>query len=70
MPSSRRGRLAIDAFVERIPLTERPEDEPLRLELESFLAAIRGEQPVRVTGEDGREALEIALRIVDEIRSA
>ena len=61
-----KGPLQVDAFVERIPL-EAPEGEPLRLEFESFLAAIRGERPVEVTGEDGREALEVALRIVKEI---
>jgi predicted dehydrogenase len=58
--------LALEAFVERIPL-EAPEGEPLRLEFESFVAAVRGTGPVVVTGEDGREALEVALRIVNEI---
>jgi predicted dehydrogenase len=57
---------AIDDFVERIPL-EAPEGEPLRLEFESFVAAIRGRGPVVVTGEDGREALAVALGIVREI---
>ena len=57
---------AIDDFVERIPL-EAPEGEPLRLEFESFLAAVRGRAPVVVSGEDGREALAVALGIVREI---
>lgn len=57
---------AIDDFVERIPL-EAPDGEPLRLEFESFIAAIRGAGPVVVTGEDGREALAVALGIVREI---
>ena len=61
-----KGPLALEAFVERIPL-EAPEGEPLRLEFESFIAAVRGEQPVVVTGQDGREALAVALRIVSEI---
>lgn len=61
-----KGPLALEAFVERIPL-EAPEGEPLRLEFESFVAAVRGEQPVVVSGEDGREALAVALRIVKEI---
>lgn len=56
----------MEAFVERIPL-EAPEGEPLRLEFRSFLDAVRGEAPVAVTGEDGREALAVALRIVAEI---
>ena len=60
------GPLDLGLFVERIPL-EAPEGEPLRLEFESFAAAVRGEQPVAVTGADGREALEVALRIVGEI---
>ena len=58
--------LALEQFVERIPL-EAEDGEPLRLEFESFLAAIRGDAPVAVTGEDGREALAVALRIVADI---
>jgi predicted dehydrogenase len=61
-----KGPLALEAFVERIPL-EAAAGEPLRLEFESFVAGIRGEQPIVVTGEDGREALAVALRIVREI---
>lgn len=54
------------AFVERVPL-EAPEGEPLLLEFESFLAAVEGRQAVEVSGEAGREALAVALRIVREI---
>jgi predicted dehydrogenase len=61
-----KGPLALEAFVERIPL-DAPAGEPLRLEFESFVAAVRGDQPVVVSGDDGREALEVALRIVREI---
>lgn len=61
-----KGPLALEAFVERIPL-DAPQGEPLRLEFESFVAAVRGEEPVVVSGEDGREALAVALRIVREI---
>ena len=57
---------SVEAFVERVPL-EAPEGEPLRLEFESFLQAVRGEAPVMVSGVDGREALAVALRIVGEI---
>lgn len=57
---------SLEEFVERIPL-EAPEGEPLRLEFQSFLQAIRGEAPVVVSGEDGREALAVALGIVAEI---
>ena len=58
--------LALEAFVERVPL-EAPEGEPLRLEFESFLDAVLGVRPVAVSGADGREALAVALRIVREI---
>jgi predicted dehydrogenase len=56
----------IMAFVDRIKL-EAPDGEPLKLELESFVAALKGEGPVVVTGEEGRLALGVALRIVKEI---
>lgn len=54
------------AFVDRIKL-EAPDGEPLKLELESFVAALRGKGPIVVTGEEGRLALSVALRIVKEI---
>jgi predicted dehydrogenase len=60
---------SIEAFVERIKL-KAPDGEPLRLEHESFLAAIRRESPVVVSGEDGRDALAVALRIVDEVNKS
>jgi predicted dehydrogenase len=56
----------IAAFVDRIKL-HAPDGEPLKLELESFVAALKGEAPVVVTGEEGRLALGVALRIVKEI---
>ena len=58
----------LEEFMEHIPLE--PSDkgaEPLRLELESFVAATLGREPVIVTGDDGREALALALRIMGEI---
>jgi predicted dehydrogenase len=54
------------AFVDRIKL-DAPDGEPLKLELESFVAALRGKGEVVVTGEEGRMALGVALRIVKEI---
>jgi predicted dehydrogenase len=57
---------SIEAFVERVPI-DAPEGEPLKLELESFVSALRGESPVAVTAEDGRDALAVALRIVQDI---
>lgn len=38
--------------------------EPLRVEQEAFLAAVRGEQPIAVTGHDGLQALELAQAVV------
>lgn len=37
--------------------------EPLRLEIESFLAAVQTRQQPRVTGQQGRAALDLALQI-------
>jgi predicted dehydrogenase len=59
----------LEAFVERVAI-EAPEGEPLRLELESFVAALRGDAPVAVTGKAGRDALAVALRIVSDIERA
>lgn len=56
----------LEAFVERVAI-DAPEGEPLRLELESFVAALRGEQPIAVSGRAGRDALAVALRIVADI---
>ena len=52
--------------VDRVTL-DAPEGEPLKLELESFVAALNGKGPVVVSGEDGRTALAVALKIVNEI---
>ena len=59
----------LEAFVERVAI-DAPEGEPLRLELESFVAALRGEAPVAVTGRAGRDALAVALRIVADIEKS
>jgi predicted dehydrogenase len=61
--------LALEQFVERIPF-EAPEGDALQLEFESFIAAVRGEAPVPITGEAGREALGVALQIVADIERA
>ncbi|MEK6301487.1 MAG: Gfo/Idh/MocA family oxidoreductase [Acidobacteriota bacterium] len=42
-------------------------DEPLKLEIESFIRAVEG-APVRVTGEDARRALALAVEITNKIR--
>jgi predicted dehydrogenase len=61
-----RSPLALEAFVERIAISA-PEGEPLRLEFESFLAAVQGRGTVAVSGRAGRDALDVALRIQSEI---
>lgn len=61
------GALAgLAELVERIPL-ESDGVEPLRCELESFVAAALGRAPVAVTGEEGRRALAVALEIIGRI---
>jgi predicted dehydrogenase len=58
----------LEEYMERVPLVPADGDaEPLRLELESFVSATQGREPVIVTGDDGREALALALRIMSEI---
>ncbi len=52
-------------FESRLLLVER--SEPLRLEIESFLAAVKG-APVKVTGEDGRRALALSVDVTEKIR--
>lgn len=61
-----RAPRALEDFVERVVL-DAPEGEPLVLELSQFLGAVGGHNPVAVTGQEGREALEAALRIVSAI---
>jgi predicted dehydrogenase len=60
------GAQALEQFVERITI-DAPEGDALRLELESFIAAVQGKAPVTVSGQAGREALDVALQIVREI---
>jgi hypothetical protein len=44
-----------------------PHAEPLRLELEAFLSAVRNRTQSRVTGEAGRAALALALEVNHQI---
>jgi predicted dehydrogenase len=60
------GLTGLSDIVERIELVG-DGAEPLRCELESFVAAARGQAPVAVTGPQGREALAVALEIVGRI---
>ena len=61
------GRELADV-VERIVL-EAPEADALFLELQSFVHAVHGERDVVVRGEEGRAALELALRVADAVRT-
>jgi predicted dehydrogenase len=55
--------------VERIVL-EAPEADALALELQSFVHAVRGQREVVVSGEEGRAALALALRVSDAVRTS
>jgi predicted dehydrogenase len=59
----------IEEIVELVRL-EAPEAEPLKLELESFLAAVRGEREVVVSGAAGAQALALALRVVGAVEAS
>jgi predicted dehydrogenase len=61
------GRELADV-VERIEL-QAPEADALALELQSFVHAVRGQREVVVSGEEGRAALELALRVADAVRT-
>jgi len=54
--------------VERIELAA-PEADALALELQSFVHAVRGGREVVVSGEEGRAALALALRVADAVRT-
>ena len=51
--------------VERIKMKK---EEPLKAELESFIHAVHsGEKPI-VSGREGREALKVALQVMEQIQ--
>src|SRR5207244_3722562 len=49
---------------------EAPEAEPLKLELESFLRAVRGEEEVVVSGAAGAQALALAFRVAAAVQAS
>jgi predicted dehydrogenase len=53
-------------IVEFIPLNA-PEADALSLELHSFIHAVRGDREAVITGEEGRAALALALRVTDAV---
>lgn len=66
MPEGDFNLLSLMSIVERIELKS-DGAEPLRAELEAWVAAVRGEGPLVVSGADGRDALAVALRILEKI---
>jgi predicted dehydrogenase len=66
MPEGEVGVAALLGLVERIEL-KGDGAEPLRAELEAWVAAVRGEAPLVVSGEAGRDALRVALQIMERI---
>jgi predicted dehydrogenase len=63
------GATRVEEIVEPVRL-DAPEAEPLKLELESFLRAVRGEGEVVVTGAAGLQALALAYRVADAIETS
>jgi predicted dehydrogenase len=59
-----RPAIGIQDLVDRVSF-EGDGTEPLARELERFIAAVRGEAAVPVSGRDGRRALAVALDIVE-----
>ena len=66
LPEGDVSLLSLMSVVERIEL-KGDGREPLRAELEAWIAAVRGEGPLVVSGRDGRDALAVALRIMEKI---
>ena len=63
------GATRLESIVEHVHLDAR-EAEPLKLELESFLRAARGEDEVVVSGAAGAEALALALRVAQAVQAS
>jgi predicted dehydrogenase len=66
MPEGDVNLLSLMNIVERIELKGDGTDA-LTAELQAWIAAVRGEGPLVVSGRDGRDALAVALRIVEKI---
>lgn len=58
----------LSEHLQQVPLTIEP-TEPLRAELESFLAAARRQREPAVTGTQGRRAMEAATQVIDSLRA-
>jgi predicted dehydrogenase len=60
---------SLEEIAERIPL-DAPEADALGLELDSFVRSVLGEHDVVVSGEEGRAALALALRVTEAVQRA
>ena len=56
-------------IVEQVPI-DAPAGEPLALELMSFARAVRGIEPVAVSGQEGLDALRLAFRVMEAMGPA
>ncbi len=63
------GATTLEQIVEHVRL-DAPEAEPLQLELESFVRAVRGEEDVVVSGAAGAEALALAFRVAAAVQAS
>ncbi len=63
------GATTLEQIVEHVRL-EAPEAEPLKLELDSFVRAVRGEAEVVVSGAAGADALALAFRVAAAVRAS
>jgi predicted dehydrogenase len=63
------GATTLEQIVEHVRLAA-PEAEPLKLELESFLRAVRAEEEVIVSGAAGAQALALAFRVADAVQTS
>jgi len=53
-----------EILVEKIPIKK---VDPLEMEIQSFLQCVRDRKPPKVSGRDGKRALDLALRITQQI---
>ncbi|OGP93511.1 MAG: hypothetical protein A2156_11490 [Deltaproteobacteria bacterium RBG_16_48_10] len=62
--SPRKGEFP-EILVQKIPVRK---VDPLEIEIQSFLQCVRDRKPPRVSGKDGKRALELALQIIQQIQ--
>jgi predicted dehydrogenase len=55
-----------EILVRKIPVKK---VDPLEIEIQSFLQCVRDRKPPRVSGKDGKRALDLALQIIQQIKT-